>query len=172
MIHFEKPKRKVVIIGSVITMLVAVGLSIGVYQSRLLHAELESVAPNFNPMLPINTSIEQLGGWQKLTPPEGDPSYVFVDSIGSAPINVSQQPLPKDLLVNPYKHVADVAKSFRANTKLKADDTIVYTGSSADGPQWVIFTKNGLLILIRSWSPINDSDWITYIKALELAPKH
>jgi len=167
MIHFKKPKRKVVIIGSIVTVVAAIAISIGVYQGHLSHAELERIAPSFTAVLPTGQTIDNLGGWQKLTPPQGDPFYVFVDNINGVSINVSQQPLPKEFVVNPYQHISDLAKGYNANTQLKAGDTVLYVGSSANGPQSVIFTKNGLLILIKSWSALSNGDWITYVKALK-----
>lgn len=167
MIQFKKPKPKLLIIGSTIVVLLAIGAIIGLYQSRLSHAELENVSPSFQTILPADTTINQLGGWQKLTPPEGDPFFVFVDTVSGVPVNVSQQQLPNEFVINPYRHVADLAKGYNATTQLKAGETTFYIGSSANGPQSVIFTKNGLLILIKSWSPISDSEWVTYIKSLE-----
>lgn len=168
MVHFKKPKRKIVIIGAILTIVIAIAISIGTYQTRSSHAELERTAPPFNAVLPAGQTIDNLGGWQKLTPPQGDPFFVFVDSISGVSINVSQQKLPKEFSVNPYQHIADLAKGYNANTQIKAGDTVAYIGSSANGPQSVIFTKNSLLVLIKSWSALSDGEWIAYIKNLEL----
>jgi hypothetical protein len=62
--------------------------------------------------------------------------------------------------------MTEMARAYNANTKLDADGVRVYLGSSAKGPQSVLFTKNGVLILMKSWATIPDADWITYIKSL------
>lgn len=126
-----------------------------------------SVTPNFQAILPRNTSIANLGGWQKLTPPDGTPVYVYTDSIDGVGISVSQQPLPASLKDSTGAKVAEVAKGYSATKSMYADTTKVYIGTNAEGPQSVIFSKNNLLILIKSRAVIKDDSWTTYIHSLE-----
>lgn len=108
-----------------------------------------------------------MGGWQKLTPPDSAPAYVFIDSIDGVGISVSQQELPASLKDNNGAKVAEVAKSYNATKTIYADSTKVYIGTNADGPQSVIFTKNNLLVLIKSRAVIQDQSWVAYINSLK-----
>lgn len=104
---------------------------------------------------------------QRVSPPESDPVFAYADTIDSVSIIVSQQPLPKDFKGHVDDSVAKVAKEFEATTKLSADDTTVWLGTSAKGPQSVVLTKNNLLILIKSQKKISDQAWTNYVKALD-----
>jgi len=92
--------------------------------------------------------------------------YAYTDSIGQIPIIVSEQRLPKKLQGDVDQNISDLASSYAANDKLKAGDTTVYIGTSAKGPQSVIFVKNNLLVLIKSDSAIPDKAWKTYINSM------
>ncbi|OYW85319.1 hypothetical protein B7Z17_02515 [Candidatus Saccharibacteria bacterium 32-49-10] len=170
MIAFAKPKNKRLFIAAVAMLVLGVlGLVLGIYFSQLLKADAEDgTSPNFNSLIPKGESIEQLGDWQKLTPPEGgDPAWVFVDEIDGVAVQVSQQVLPGTLKADPDNRIAELARSGNYNTKLDVDGTKVYIGTSAKGPQSVMFTKNGLFVLIKSWSAINNDAWTSYISSLQ-----
>ncbi|MFZ1301224.1 MAG: hypothetical protein WAQ27_01425 [Candidatus Microsaccharimonas sp.] len=122
--------------------------------------------PAFQPVLPLGKSIEELGGWERVSPPENDPVYAFTDSINGVSINVSQQELPKTFVGNVDSKVAEVAKNYNATTEFKAGDTKVYIGTSAQGPQSVIFIKDNLLVLIKSQKKIEQDAWKEYIQSL------
>jgi hypothetical protein len=62
--------------------------------------------------------------------------------------------------------VATFAKSYGATDVQTAGATKVYIGTNADGPQSTIFTKDNLLILIKSQGKIADKDWVSYINSL------
>lgn len=117
--------------------------------------------------LPSGKSVEELGGWKRVSPPEADPVFAYSDTINAVPVSVSQQQLPRSLGGNTANHVAEMAKQFNANTILDAGGTDVYIGTSAKGPQSVIFTKNDVLILIKSQEKIDNPYWIEYIRSLE-----
>ncbi len=134
---------------------------------RTSTANDSSATPHFQALLPGTTSIAKLGGWQKLTPPDGTAIYVFTDSIDGVDINVSQQPLPASLKDDSEAKVSEVAKGYNETKSIYAATTKVYIGTNADGPQSVIFTKNKLLVLIKSRSVIKDELWVTYINSLE-----
>ncbi len=130
-----------------------------------VHAQGET--PPFSAVLPKDRTIDALGGWQKLTPPKGASYYVYVDKIDEVPINVSQQPLPESLKNDTDTKIASLAKDYNATTKLDADGTTAYLGTSAKGPQSVILTKDDLLILIKSEKKIQNNSWVRYISSLK-----
>lgn len=141
-------------------------LGYGVYQAQPSRADEISDAPNFDTILPSGKTIKDFGGWQKLTPPNSEAFYVFVDTINGVTVNVSQQSLPGKFKGDVTNKMVELARAYKANVKLDADGTRVYIGTSAQGPQSVLFTKNGVLVLIKSWSNIPDADWVAYVKSL------
>lgn len=124
-------------------------------------------AVTYQTVLPSGKSIDDLGGWQRISPPEGDPVFAYNDSIDGISVNVSQQPLPRSLKESPDQWVADLAKKFNATTRISADGNPVYVGTSAKGPQSAIFRKDELLVLIKSESKIEDQSWATYARSLQ-----
>ena len=68
---------------------------------------------------------------------------------------------------NTSEQIAQLAKSFSAEDKVTAGDTEIYIGTSIKGPQSVIFTKNKLLILIKSTSKIPNEKWANYVLNLK-----
>lgn len=123
-------------------------------------------APPFNTILPSDKSIQQLGGWGRVSPKDRDPVYAYQDKINSIKINVSEQPLPKNFRDNPAGSVAKLAEQFSANQQIHADDATVYIGNSTSGVQSIVMTKKDLLILIRSDGQIPDETWADYINSL------
>lgn len=132
----------------------------------VLTAEQAAKTPDYKTVLPDGKSIEDLGGWAKVSPPGKDPVFAFADRIGSAQITVSQQPLPKSFKDDIAGSVADVAKQFGANETVKVDDATVYIGTSIKGPQSVILAKDGLLLLIKSDSTLDNDEWVRYVQTL------
>lgn len=129
--------------------------------------QLTRGTPDYDTVLPAGKSIEQLGGWTRISPPDRNPVFAYVDKIGNSPINVSQQPLPKDMEADSAKGLEELAQNFKANQKITVGTTTVYIGTSAEGPQSVIFNKNDLLILIKSTVPVESNDWAEYINSLQ-----
>ncbi len=123
--------------------------------------------PKFETILPAGTTIDSFGGWTRVSPKDRDPVYAYADVVGKVPINVSQQPLPKEFKVDTDKQIKLLAESYTANEKLTLDDMTVYIGTSAKGPQSAIFTKNDLLILIKASTELSSKQWTNYIRALE-----
>lgn len=123
-------------------------------------------APHYETVIPDGKTVEALGGWKRISPPNKPEVYAYSDKIGDVPISVSQQVLPKTFESNPSEQVADLAKKFSATTKIDAGDTIVYVGTSAKGPQSALLTKNNLLILIKSTKKVDEKDWAQYVKSL------
>lgn len=164
---FKRSNKRLLIIAGIMIFLGVGGLGFGIYQAHSSQADVADATPNFTPLLPKHKTIEQLGGWQKLTSPGGDSFYVFVDTVSGVTVNFSQQRLPGKFNGDVTNKMVDLARSYNATNQLKAGDTKVYIGTSAKGPQSVLFTQNGVLVLIKSWATISDSDWISYIKTLE-----
>lgn len=167
MVRFKKPNKRLLTAAIIMVVLGISGVGFGIYQAHSSQADIGNATPNFTPLIPKGKTIEQLGGWQKLTPPSGDAFYVFVDSIGGVSVNVSQQRLPGKFKGDITNKMTDLARAYNANVKLDIDGTKVYIGTSAKGPQSVLFIKNDVLVLIKSWATISDADWTAYIKSLE-----
>lgn len=146
--------------GSLIALVVVIAII-----SQIL-AQRDASDPSFQTVLPSGLSITSLGGWHRVTPPGQDPVFAYSDTIDSVPVSVSEQPLPDAFKRDVPSAVADLAKQYNATVKLKADDTVVYVGTSAKGPQSTIFTKHNLLILIKSKSQIDNSSWTDYVSSL------
>jgi len=135
-------------------------------QEDLGSASLSKGKPTFDTISPASLNIEQKGGWTRISPPSREPVYAYTDSIGQIPIIVSEQRLPQKLQGDVDQNISDLASSYAANEKLKTGDTTVYIGTSAKGPQSVIFVKNNLLVLIKSDSAIPEKAWKTYISSM------
>ena len=132
--------------------------------SQVKPAELPKETPAFKTLLPAGKNIGELGGWTKISPPDKDPVYAYVDTIAGIQINVSQQSLPDTLRTDDA--IKQLAESFDAREILKIDSTTVYIGTSAKGPQSIIFAKNNLLVLIKSSAKIAEPLWKNYITSL------
>ena len=167
MMTFKKPNKRLFTIAVVMLVIGFSGLGLGIYQAHSSQAEVGSNKPNFSTLLPSGKTIEQLGGWQKLTTPNSDVFYVYVDEVSGVSVNVSQQQLPGKFKGDLTNKMTEMARAYNASVKLNADGTTVYVGTSAKGPQSVLFAKNEVLVLIKSWATIEDGDWITYINSLQ-----
>lgn len=124
------------------------------------------VTPSIATITPKGESIKALGGWSLVSPKGNDPVYAYTDTILGTAITVSQQTLPHAFVADSDTKVAELAKAYNATNKIVAGDTTIYIGTNADGPQSVIFTKNNLLIMIKSKATIKNSDWASYIQSL------
>ena len=122
--------------------------------------------PAYKTVLPADTSIRELGGWKRVSPPGKTPVFAYTDTIDGVTISVSQQSLPESFKSDVDSKTAELAKRFSATTKLDADGTTVYVGTSSKGPQSTILSKDNLLILIKSEKKISDKSWTTYVKSL------
>lgn len=91
----------------------------------------------------------------------------FTDSIGGVTITISQQPLPDKFKENTDDEVKKLAESFSATEVLSTANPTAYLGTSAKGPQTVIFSKKGLLVFIQSTKEIDNHDWAEYITKLQ-----
>jgi hypothetical protein len=128
----------------------------------------QSEKPDYDTVLPLGKTIDQLGGWGRVSPPDRDPVFAYSDTLGGVHIVVSEQPLPSDFASDIPGKLASVAKQFSASKKLSnTDGSAVYVGTAANGSQSVVASKKGLLILIRSSGVLANELWADYIYALE-----
>ncbi|HSW66657.1 MAG TPA: hypothetical protein VLI54_05970 [Bacillota bacterium] len=124
--------------------------------------------PEFTTILPANKTIEDLGGWGRVSPPSSDPVFAYSDQLGGVHIVVSEQQMPDSFSGSIDSHVRQVAKQFGSTKKIQSRGGITaYTGTASNGAGSVIFAKKQLLVLIRSTSLVNELSWGDYIDDLE-----
>lgn len=160
---------RIVVIGTFLTAILVAGGYFLVHSRMQQHAKSSSITKDSQPshptILPDGVSIKDLGGWQQLKTPNGTAVSVYTDTIDNVPISVSQQPLPESI-----KQAGDgiekLAKNYNATDTINAKGTKVYIGTSAKGPQSVIFTKDSLLVLIKAQKNISNKAWAKYIASL------
>lgn len=124
-------------------------------------------SPTYETVLPSGKSIDDLGGWKRVSPPDRDPVFAYSDKIENTAISVSQQPLPEPFKNDTDKKVAELAESFGAATKIEANGITAHIGTSAKGPQSTIIAKDGTLILIKSQATLSQDAWKAYIQTLK-----
>jgi hypothetical protein len=130
-------------------------------------AKIKQSEISFKTVTPNGKSIDSLGGWTKLNPPGSDLVAVYLDTLDSSHIQVSQQALPKALADDSHSKIKDFALSFGANQKIAAGDDNIYIGSASNQSQSLIFAKNGLLILIKSDGIVSNNSWLKYLESLK-----
>lgn len=118
--------------------------------------------PEYATITPNQKSVE----WSRVSPPNHNAVFAFADTVGSIPITVSEQPLPDSFKHGTDSQLEELAKSYSANRFITVDDTKVYIGTSAKGPQSLILSKKSLLILIKSTATLHDEQWSAYISSL------
>lgn len=123
--------------------------------------------PEFDTILPAGKSIEALGGWARVSPPDKDPAFAYVDTLEGVQLNVTQQPLPETLKRDTDNELRKLAERFGSRHKVETDVVTVYVGTSAKGPQSAVLIREDLLILIKSSSALTDKQWTGYVTALE-----
>lgn len=148
-------KRVLWATAAAIAVTVIVAIIYSVISTRL------ASSPSFQAILPSNTSINALGGWTRVSPPDQPQVFSYSDSIDDVTIRVSEQVLPTS------STVADIAKGYNATDKITAGKQTVYIGNNFKGYQSVIFSKSGLLILIGSTAKISNDSWSNYIESLQ-----
>lgn len=126
-----------------------------------------SFTPDYKTILPTGKTINQLGGWTRVSPPDKNPVFAYGDTLAGSPINVSQQPLPDDFKTDTDTQIALQAQWLHAGEKLAVGPMTVYIANSPKGPQSLIFTKSGLLIMIRSSVKLSNDQWIRYVNSLQ-----
>ncbi|MDB5179772.1 MAG: hypothetical protein JWN12_404 [Candidatus Saccharibacteria bacterium] len=166
----KRLKKRTIIVGSIFAIVLIIAIITAVAINRQAnHKTGQTIIqnPGYTTILPTGKSIVQLGGWVRVSPTGSDPVYAYADTVSGVPISVSQQPLPASFKNNSDSKVAELAKSYNATATITIGDTTVYIGTSAKGPQSVIFTKSNLLILIKSEKKIENAAWSTYAASLQ-----
>lgn len=127
-------------------------------------SKLEKGTPKYDTLLPAGKTIDNLGGWTRVSPGTASPVYAFSDRVDGIGVIVSEQPLP-DALTKPGA-LEEFTKAYSADHKVSVEGTDIYIGTSAKGPQSAILTKSNLLILIKTDSKLTDAQWATYVGSL------
>lgn len=128
---------------------------------------LERGTPNYPVYTPNGKSIDEYGGWTRVSPPDRDPVYAYTDTISGARVTVSQQALPSDFNEDTDTQVEQLAIGYSANNHISINGMTIYLGTSAKGPQSVIFAKSKTLILIKSSMKLSNDTWTQYINSLK-----
>jgi len=161
----KKIQKKALLIGLAILVLLLIATFIVVHFNN---ASSLTEKPHYKTISPYGRSVSDFGGWKRVSPPEEkSPIFSYSDEIDAVPINVTQQELPEDFTDNLDQKVADLAKAYGSTSLFDASGTKVYIGTSAKGPQSVIFTKNDLLVFILSETTIEKESWVKYVTSLE-----
>ncbi len=158
--------QSLAVVGVIMLGLTALGVGL-VHRSQasIDRPTLEIVTDlPFQAVLPHGTTIDQLGGWRRVSPPDSAPVFAYSDQIADVQIIVSEQQVPSSLKGD--NKLAELAKKFSATDQLNITHTTAYIGTSAKGPQSVLLIKHDLLVLIKSKDNISDQDWIRYITSL------
>lgn len=164
---FKKHQRAIaVIIIFAASGMFGLAVFVGAQYSTGGEPEETVVVPQYETILPVDKSIEKLGGWRRVSPPKSEPVFAFSDKLDGVHIDVSQQPLPDSFKSDPAGKISDLAESYAANEKITAGDTTIYVGTSTKGPQSAILTKFDLLILIKSQKKIDSNKWAEYVYKL------
>lgn len=169
-----KKHKKIIASGSVIAIGVLLYVLVWPTASQYIESgnqvtggtDPAAKAPDYLTVLPKDKSISNLGGWKRVSPSESNPVFAYADKVDDVTISVSQQPLPEAFKTDISGNIADLAKQFSATEKIDANGTDVYIGTSAKGPQSVIFSKNGLLVLIKSQQKAESKSWKAYVESL------
>jgi hypothetical protein len=133
-----------------------------IYNSSTNSSNTDVKKPVYQTVLPKGKTISELGGWKRVSPPKSDPVFAYTDTIDGIPVSVTEQPLPQSFKSDTANQVATLANKFNATDKIDAGNLAVYIGTSAKGPQSVIFAKNNLLVLIKSEKKVSDASWAKY----------
>lgn len=129
-------------------------------------ADLPKGNPDFTTILPKGKSADDLGGWTRVSPSDRNAVYAYTDTLAGVSIVVSEQPLPDSFKSDIEGSVEKLSDDFSADRTFEVNGITVHIGKSAKGPQSLIFTTRGLLILIKSNATISDDQWKTYITSL------
>lgn len=129
-------------------------------------AQIKSeVRPDYAVMSPKGDGVESLGGYAQINPPGEPKVYAYADKISGVPIKVSQQKMPANIGQDNDK-LRSVAEQFNATELIEFDNKSAFIGQSVNGPQSVIYSHEGILVLIASDQKIQNEDWAEYLRNL------
>lgn len=129
--------------------------------------KLSKGTPDYTTYLPIGGTIDDYGGWTRVSPPKADPVYAYSDTINKVPIIVSQQRLPDSFKGHVDKSVEELATDYAATQKITAKNITIHIGRSSKGPESIIFVKGDTLILIKTERKIPDNQLLQYVELLK-----
>jgi hypothetical protein len=127
---------------------------------------LPKETPDFTTILPSGTSIDDFGGWTRVSPSDRNSVYAYPDTLDGISIIVSEQPIPDSFKSDLTGSLETLSQSYSAERTFDASGITVHIGKSAKGPQSLIFVKKNLLVLIKSSGTVSDETWKTYIESL------
>ena len=120
--------------------------------------------PDYDILLPMGEKKETASGKIGYDPSKKVAS--FTDTIGHINITISQQPLPESFKTDPDASVEKLAQEFSAHEVINESNPKAYIGTSAQGPQTVIFHKSDVLVFIHSSGELDKESWAAYVTQL------
>lgn len=174
-LKWPKVSKRAVLAGGVLVLVVAMGFAGFTLFGGKEKAQKTSTGildakdqrPGFDTVLPAGKSIQELGGWARVSPPDKDPVFAYIDTVDGVQVNVSQQPLPDNLKKDLSGELAKLAEQFNAKEMVAVGNMTAYIGTSIKGPQSVVFATEQLLVLIKSYDKLSNERWATYLSSLE-----
>lgn len=127
---------------------------------------LEKGKPDYDTVVPKGRTAVSID-WTRVSPPDHNPVYTYVDTVDKATLNVSEQPIPDNFKSDQTTSIEQLASSYNATEKLTVGSVSVYIGTSSKGPQSVIFIKNNVLVLIKTDIGLTTDQWMSYISSLQ-----
>jgi hypothetical protein len=150
----------VAVIGLTTVLVITKGSKQGSDTTAVLSAAEER--PNFTFLLPRGDATGKVFQYNRESQ-----TVSFTDSIGGVRIVIHQTPLNKDLKEDTESKLEKIAQDNAFNEKIVTANPTAYLGTSAKGPQTVLFVKNDLQVFIASDKKIDNHDWAEYITSLQ-----
>lgn len=120
-----------------------------------------SEKPSFALLYPTGKTQESLKNITRKSP-GGDIIHSYIDTINGTGVEVTMQEKPKNLDIE--KLAADTYRSGR----IQIDENIIYHGLDDEtGAQFLVTTKNNVLIFIKAEQPLTDDTWAGYYLSLQ-----
>lgn len=172
-------KQKIISIGAAVVLVVLVGANTlrggkpaeQTENNGVLGSQSQKIptnqSPEFAVLKPSDKKVENLGGFARVSPPGSAAAYTFVDNINGTPIKVTQQEIPPNIKEKPVVGLEKLAKDFNASQIVQIDDVAAYIGLSEQGPQTLIFLKDGLLVFIVAEREVPELQWVEYVSKLD-----
>lgn len=125
--------------------------------------------PEFKTFLPEGDTINDYGGWTRVSPSSSEPVYAYTATLYGTAIIVSQQKLPDDFANDVKGKIQELQSDQGYTTQHTVDvnGTTVYVGISKDNYQSSIFESQGTMVLITSYRLINDTSMGGYVQSLQ-----
>lgn len=130
--------------------------------------KLTKGTPDFKTFLPEGKTIDSYGGWTRVSPNSADAVYAYSDTLFGTGVTISEQKLPSSFSSDTEKKIQQLQseQGYVTQHTVKSDGITIYIGVSSKNYQSTIFTDEGVLVLITSYRPINDTSVKQYIQSL------